>query len=149
MPVEKNPYDDEDKAWERVNQEDPWVLYLVVRKSLNMGAGKIASQCGHVVGMIYEKYMILDSLDRGGDLTSENDAHSLLDFDSWRQESYRKVALEADDKNWEKLKNELPVFVVKDAGLTSVAPGSETAIGLWPMKKSDAPKLIKRLQVLK
>jgi peptidyl-tRNA hydrolase len=73
----------------------------------------------------------------------------LHQLDQWRQNSFRKVVLRANDKEFEKIKAELECFVVRDAGLTEVAPGSETVIALWPMKKSEVPKLIQRLQVLK
>jgi peptidyl-tRNA hydrolase len=41
------------------------------------------------------------------------------------------------------------IIIVVDAGLTEIKPDSETVIGVHPMRKSEAPKLIKRLQVLK
>jgi len=66
-----------------------------------------------------------------------------------RASSYRKATLVADDKEWEKLKEQLWCFVVKDAGLTEVDPGTETVMALWPMRKSEVPKLVKRLQTLK
>lgn len=37
----------------------------------------------------------------------------------------------------------------KDAGLTEVDPGTETVMALWPMRKSERPPLVKRLQTLK
>ena len=68
----------------------------------------------------------------------------------WRGSGYRKVTLAADDKEWEKVKRDYPNDVmVVDAGLTEIPTGSETVIGLWPMRKSQATKTIKRLQVLK
>lgn len=41
------------------------------------------------------------------------------------------------------------MVLVVDAGLTEIPSGSETVIGLWPMRKSQVPKTVKRLQVLK
>jgi peptidyl-tRNA hydrolase len=60
------------------------------------------------------------------------------------------VVLKADQKEFEKLKD-LPNFhvLVKDNGLTEVVAGTETCICFLPMKKSLAPKPIKRLQTLK
>ena len=75
----------------------------------------------------------------------------LLLFREWFQTSFRKVVLRADDKEWEKVKScsEITYVVVRDAGLTEVEAGSETVLGVFPIKKSEVPKVIKRLQVLK
>ena len=72
-------------------------------------------------------------------------------FGEWMASSFRKVVLKADNKEWAKLKEEFKdsMVLVVDAGLTQIAPGSETCIGLWPMRKSKAPKVVQRLQVLK
>ncbi|HVI42684.1 MAG TPA: aminoacyl-tRNA hydrolase [Anaerovoracaceae bacterium] len=141
---EHNPHDDPEKAKARKDQEDPWVMYLIVRESLGMGAGKIGAQCGHAVGMMYEKLHGLKKQEKNQSVLDK-----LNTFEAWRNESYRKVVLRADDKEWEKLKAELECFVVRDAGFTEVPAGSETVIGLWPMRKSQVPKIVKKLQVLK
>lgn len=132
-PVEKDP------------ENDPLVLYLIVKESLGMTAGKIGAQTGHAVGMIYEK---LHTLKKQQEKTQEV-LDKLNIFESWRNENYRKVVLRASDKEWEKLKTELECFLVRDAGYTQVPAGSETVIGLWPQKKSQVSKSVKRLQVLK
>ena len=31
----------------RASQEDPIIMYLIVKESLNMSAGKTAAQCAH------------------------------------------------------------------------------------------------------
>lgn len=163
MPEEPNEYDAVERALERKTQEDPLVMYLIVRESLGMSAGKIGAQCGHAVGMTYEKYIKLkkdlsavqnqakdDTVDRfAAELVAKATLDAINYFNCWRQESYRKVVLRASDKEWDKIKAELSCFVVRDAGLTEVAAGSETVIGIWPQRKSQVPKVIKRLQVLK
>ena len=40
----------------RKDQEDPIVMYLIVRESLNMSIGKTAAQVGHAVQMLHLKY---------------------------------------------------------------------------------------------
>jgi len=152
MPIEPNPYDRPDLLDLRKNQGDPIVLYIIVRKSLGMDVGKIAAQVGHGVGMLLGRYHVLaDGLDH--DLWAkdfiEEATRKVLITSEWLKTSYRKVVLEANDKDWERLKEQLDVFLVKDAGLTEVDPGSETVLIPWPMKKSEAPKIIQRLQVLK
>jgi len=73
-------------------------------------------------------------------------------FEKWKDSDYGKIVLKADGKEWTKLKAELPqdqFVLVKDNGLTEIASGSETCIGLMPMRKSECPKIIKKLQLLK
>lgn len=155
MPVEDNLYDDEKLATIRKDQEDPLVMYFVVRKELDMTPGKLAAQCSHAAQMIvirwYElmyKPLILKDPKEGINEQGLKQAGKELLMAAWLRESFRKVVLKASDKEFEKIKVELDCFVVKDAGLTQVDPGSETCLVLWPIKKSTRPKIIKRLQVL-
>jgi PTH2 family peptidyl-tRNA hydrolase len=158
----KNPYDNPARVKARKEQEDPWVMYIIVRKSLDMSAGKTAAQAGHVVGILYEEYIRIQWLLDGciDDITGyvsdpkdlkEKDLALLIkltDFEDWKKNSFRKIVLKANDNKWEKLKEELECFIVRDAGLTQIEPGSETCIGIWPIKKSKRPKIIKALQLL-
>lgn len=149
MPIEPNPYDRPDLIALRKGQDDPIILYLVVRESLGMGAGKIAAQAGHAVQMFMAgHHALVDQWAATGGKDPEDDRKVQL-ANEWFNTSYRKVVLKADDKEWEKIKEQLWCFVVKDAGLTEVDAGSETVLALWPMRKSEAPKIVKRLQVLK
>ena len=132
-----NKYDNDEQVSARKGQDDPTVMYLIVRESLNMSLGKTGAQIGHAVGMLHLHY------------NNSQDIDMISIFKDWQEESFRKIVLRAKDKDWEKLKAELICVVVRDAGLTEVEPGSETVIGVWPMKKSDRPKILKRLQVLK
>jgi len=145
VPIEPNPFDRPDLLDLRKNQGDPIVIYLIVRKSLNMDVGKIAVQVGHGVGMLMGRYrelhhreVYVPTSDWKCQITAE-----------WLATSYRKIAVVANDKDWEKIKEQIDVFLVKDAGLTEVEPGSETVLVTWPMRKSTAPKLLQRLQSLK
>jgi peptidyl-tRNA hydrolase len=141
----------------RASQEDPIVMYLIVRESLSMGMGKTAAQCAHAAQMLQLQH---DELDRKiekfflfySNLSEEYKmdlANKNTIFKAWLAGSFRKVVLRAKDKEWEKLKQLPNRVVVVDAGLTEIAAGSETVIGLWPMYRSHAPKLVQRLQVLK
>ena len=126
------------------NIEDPIVMYLIVRENLGMSVGKTCAQVGHAVQMIcLEAFNAVRYPEYGSELMPL--------FDEWIKSGYRKVVLRADDKEWEKIKEQCKynIVVVIDNGLTEIAPNSETVIGLYPMKKSSVPKVIKRLQVLK
>jgi peptidyl-tRNA hydrolase, PTH2 family len=113
--------------------DDPIVMYLIVRKSLNMGVGKIAAQCGHAVQLLLESkpesetFTIWNDKDNGG---------------------MRKIVLSASDNEWEKLKEKYNPFIVLDAGITEVAAGSETVMALLPMYRSQRCNVLKRLRCL-
>lgn len=151
----------------RASQEDPIVMYLIVHESLNMSIGKTAAQCAHAASMLMIEYSDLKDQSRAlqkkmtssfaGDRTPQVEAEYarlaplLSIYGEWMKSSFRKVVLRASDKEWEKIKTELKdsILIVRDAGLTEVEPGSETVIGVWPMRKSQRSKTILRLQVLK
>lgn len=143
----------------RSNQEDPIVMYLIVRETLGMSVGKTAAQCTHAAQMLIIKYFnskdCSEYYEKFGaweeyqDQNYESDTKIIPIFEEWLNNSFRKVVLRADDKEWEKLKQLPNHVVVVDAGLTEIAAGSETVIGFWPMRKSERPKLISKLQVLK
>ncbi len=136
----------------RKNQPDPIVMYLIVRKSLPMSAGKIAAQVGHAVEMLNDQYHNMN-LPGPFDLVLSESMQALEKkaawFTAYKNTSYRKVVLVAKDGEWEKLKMLPDHVVVIDAGLTEIAPNSETVIGLWPMLKSAAPDVVRKLQSLK
>jgi peptidyl-tRNA hydrolase len=167
-------HDDPKQVELRKGQGDPLIMYLVVRESLGMSAGKIGAQCGHATDMILLKYLreggVLPPEDGQAPFPKEETedtyfGDSLIEamvqarmerhklYYDWLQTSFRKVVLTADDKEWSKVQHAgqdgLSFVIVRDAGLTEVASGSETVMGIWPMYKSLAPKVIKKLQVLK
>ncbi len=149
MSVEPNQYDDDKLAEIRAGQTDPIIMFFVVREDLGMEAGKIASQCAHAAQMVVFRYFT-EKRKFGLFKFGKYGRYCSL-FDKWREESFRKVVLKADAKEFEKVKAEenLDVFVIKDAGLTVVEPGTETVLATWPIRKSEATKtILKRLQVL-
>ena len=130
---------------------DPTVLYLIVRGSLNMSAGKTAAQVGHCVERIlihYFKAQIINAKFHGLPKDEEGRINATTD---WMAQASTKIVLKADEKEWIALKQEFTgnCFVIKDNGLTEVAPGTETAMVIWPMAKSNATKAIRRLQCLR
>ena len=152
--IEPNKFGSDAAINARINQEDPWVMYLIVNETLNMGVGKVAAQCGHAVGMILNEYYRL--IVKYSSNLYEDDSYNIEikkvdDTEYWLKNSFRKIVKRADLKEWEKLKA-IPdhyCFVVQDAGLTEVDQGSETVMVFWPMLKSQTPKEIHKLQLLK
>jgi PTH2 family peptidyl-tRNA hydrolase len=145
-----------------IAQEDPIVLYIIVNYDLGMGVGKTAAQVGHAVEMVnnsyYElkktsaklQYQVMQYQNESAKTLYADMSRKLSIMGEYMNSGHRKVVLKAESKDWVKLKEEIKdMYLVRDAGLTEIAPGSETCIGLWPLRKSQANKIIKRLQVLK
>lgn len=130
---------------ERATQTDPIVMYLIVRESLGMSVGKTAAQCAHASQILLLEYVSLTLHTNPCD----KPAKQVL-FKEWLDTSFRKVVLRASDHQFRRMKKEVTDhIIVVDAGLTEIDPGSETVLGLWPMRKSQAPKYLQKLQVLK
>lgn len=142
--------------------EDPIVMYLIVRESLNMSTGKTAAQVGHAVQLLMAHYIRYMQMDHYIQYTQNVDYGDYNDesvfskeqvelIHKWWATDYRKVVLRANENEWKKIKEEFKekLYLVVDNGLTELQANTETVIGLFPMAKSSVPKLIKRLQVLK
>ena len=144
MTVERNMYDDPALAKIRKDQKDPLVAYLVVRTDLDMGVGKVVAQCSHASNMMVLR--LKHEMSRQPEMWSERVRFGA----SWLHGSFRlivKVAKKQSD--FDKLKEDLDVFVVRDAGLTEVKPMTETVLCTWPMYKSQTPKRLVRMRLLK
>ncbi len=95
---------------------------LVVRLDLAMGRGKIAVQCSHAAVSAAEEARI----------------QSPSWWKGWLNEGQCKVALKVREleaiselERRARAKG-LPVFVVRDRGLTQVEPGTVTCVGIGP-----------------
>jgi len=144
MPVEET-FDDEFLARIR-EQPDPLVIYFIVRKSLKMSPGKTAAQCAHAAQMIVLKDCHNTQFSIPGDHVQ---LEKMRLFRNWLVKDRTISILVAKDSNFEKIKEDFDCLVVRDAGRTEVNSGSETVIALWPMRKSQAPRSIKKLQAFK
>jgi peptidyl-tRNA hydrolase len=128
------------------DDEDPYVLYLVLRESLRMTPGKMGPQIGHAIQLVFMEYMRCSIWDEVPPAPILRRAEAM---NAWLQAASRKVLLGANYKEWEKVKAEAgPYVLVKDAGLTQVEAGSETMIACWPMRKSERPKILSRLRLV-
>jgi len=102
-------------------------VVLVLRGELRLTAGKAAVQAAHAAVMLYEAAA---RRDRG-----------LLD--AWLAGGQKKIALEvatlADLEALDRAAKarHIPTVWVEDAGLTEVAPGTRTCLGLGPARAAD------------
>jgi peptidyl-tRNA hydrolase, PTH2 family len=97
-------------------------MVLVLRGELRLTAGKAAVQAAHAAVMLVEA-----AASRG-----------LPALEPWRAQGQRKIALvvptleELEQLERSARARRIPTVWVKDAGLTEVAPGTITCLGLGP-----------------
>jgi peptidyl-tRNA hydrolase len=126
-------------------------MYLVVRKSLHLSPGKLAVQTSHAVQYAVEDFSFLNE---PTDFSPPGEAEVKALCETYRLWNgagrHRKVLLGANEKDWEKVKAEKARhYLVTDDGLTETAPNTETMVAFWPMRKSEASKVLSRLQAIK
>jgi peptidyl-tRNA hydrolase len=128
MPEIINHHDLDAAALQRYAQEDPWVMYLVVRKDVELpGEAVLRATVQAVLGCVEEFY---------------DDPRYAEAFQSWFERSFRKVALVADEKQWARLQAEFDCAVARNRGTAVVAC-------LPPQLKSAQGPVLKRMQSLK
>ena len=105
----------------------PLVMYIVVNHDLKMGAGKVASQVGHVV------HKIVDEIVQTKYETVKK-PQFCIDYDTWCQDGCAKIVLKANkEKLIELLQLDRARFIL-DAGKTQIEPGSLTVVGFYPSR---------------
>ena len=108
---------------------------IILRKDLKMGKGKLIAQACHAC---------LGSVRRANGKIVEK----------WEKEGAKKVVLKVKNlremkKMYEKAKNaNLPVFLVRDAGLTQLRRGTITALAIGPAEEEEIDKITKKLKLL-
>jgi len=125
------------REYSALAKEDPLAVYLLVNGTLEMGAGKTASQAFQMA-----MWMLADSR------INEDESRALA---QWREEGARTIVRVAETESiWQRLLEEIDGFLLCDEGLTEVASGEATVLCTWPLRRSLAPKLLahKRLPLL-
>jgi len=117
------------------------VMYIVIPRALKMSAGKVGATCGHAVQLVMQDYWRMKEL-HGSDRA---DCRRMLD---WFESSYAKIVLGAGDEEFKTICHLDGAIPVIDIGLKEVAPGSVTAIGFWPMLKTNAASIVQGLRPL-
>jgi PTH2 family peptidyl-tRNA hydrolase len=107
---------------------------ILVRTDLEMGKGKIATQACHasVGAMRLAKEGIVKKWEGFAKkiVLKVNSEKDLMEF-------YRKAK-----------KERIPCFLVKDAGLTQIKPGTVTALGIGPVEEEKIDKITRKLKLL-
>ncbi len=111
---------------------------IIVRTDLKMSVGKTCAQVAHA------------SL--GSALKAMNNKKQW--FDGWTKEGQKKVVLKV--KNAEEIfelyemakASEMPCYLVNDAGLTELEPGTTTTLGIGPGPNENIDKITGELKLL-
>jgi len=106
---------------------------IILRSGLKIGKGKLISQSVHA-GL-------------GALRLTKDDV-----IEMWENEGAKKVVLKASldelKEIVEKLKKEkISYFLVKDAGLTQLKPGTITALGIGPIEEDKIDKITGKLKL--
>lgn len=102
-------------------------MVFVVRKDLKLGPGKMAVQVAHAATSLAEA----------------NRKRKRDDYDEWLRDGQKKVVVKAESlEQLFALKEQaerrgLPTSLIQDAGLTEVAPGTVTCLGIGPARDRD------------
>ncbi|XP_018008532.1 probable peptidyl-tRNA hydrolase 2 [Hyalella azteca] len=124
------PLDEDGQDWEDVDDEDDRDVFshkmaLVVDTSLRMKPGKMAAQVGHAVLGLHRALQRAAPRTRASDLTK------------WEMTGEKMVVLRGSDSSQLRLLKKkaeaarLPTYLVADAGLTQIAEGSVTVLGIF------------------
>ena len=124
MPVYEHDKDHPESIDARAAQDDPWVMYLVVRREAAVPLEAL---------LVAAAQATYDVTARLGDDPRHRDA-----FAAWSSRSFRKVCLRANEKDW-------PRVAALDGGDGAVA-GTTVVRALPPRRKSEREKLLVALQ---
>lgn len=107
---------------------------IILREDIEMSKGKQISQACHASLEAYKK--------------SDKDSIS-----KWESTGSKKIVLSSGNQKMEDLysrmeRNDIPAYLVKDAGKTEVKPGTITAIGAGPTKESKINEITGELQLI-
>jgi PTH2 family peptidyl-tRNA hydrolase len=108
---------------------------IIIRNDLKMSEGKKCVQAAHASLGAYKK--------SDKKMTRK-----------WELEGQKKVVLEVDSRKkildlYKKSKKEkIPCFLVEDAGLTELKPGTITALGIGPEREETLDKITGNLKLL-
>ncbi len=111
---------------------------ILIRTDLKMSTGKKCAQACHA------------SVSASDLVRTKNKKN----WKNWKNTGQKKIVLKA--KSLEMLqdilkeleKQKIPHFLVKDAGLTQLAPGTITALGIGPHPSSELDKITGNLELL-
>lgn len=117
---------------EEEKKEFELVEYIIINKDLKLSIGKTAVSAAHA-----------------SQLCTEQEQNN-MNYQTWKKKYFfKKILLQAHEKDMLKLEQENKFYCVRDCGFTEVEPNSLTAISLGILSRKKAKPYIKRFQLLK
>ena len=116
---------------------NPPTMVFLCRVDLQLSPGKLAVQCAHAAV---------------GSLQQAKKTHSRM-VQRWNDSASRKICLAVDDEDELKYylgqvqEASLPFALIKDAGLTEVAPGTTTVLGVGPGPRQAMDAIFQSLKI--
>lgn len=119
-------------------------IYILVRNDITMPLGKAFAQVGHAVLGTVEAARRVDPR-RVAAYLGEGDLALI-------EQGHAKIALRGKEKDLLRAAKELaeaglPHALIRDAGRTVFAEPTLTCLGIGPVRKSELPKFVQRLQL--
>ncbi len=111
---------------------------IVIRKDISLGKGKLAGQVAHAAVAGYRK-------------VKQSNPEII---DKWEMIGEKKVVVKVDGEKelielFQNLKdNNIPVSLIRDAGLTQIKPGTKTCFAIGPWYEDQIDKFTKDLKLL-
>jgi peptidyl-tRNA hydrolase len=120
-----NPHDSIDEATLRREQDDPLVMYLVVRRQAGVGYRALLEAAARATVLAAMQF--------------ETEPDCAANFAAWYAGSFRKVTLRAKEPEWKRLEAEYAHAVAAVGGVSAVA-------ALPPRRRSERTKFLAGLQ---
>lgn len=130
-----------------MNVDDPIVLYIILRQSLQLDKYQTAHFTANAVQQLLLRYFTLQVLAvKTKDNLSASNMGRLESTNLWLSSQSKKRIVNADEQTWDKIRGEFvvgrEVICLKE---TVLEPETETAFVFWPSKYSCLPEFIKTL----
>lgn len=111
---------------------------IIIRTDLKMGAGKKCAQACHASVSASDLVRVKNK----------------LTWKNWKNSGQKKVVLKVSSIEQmreiykELQKQDIPCYMINDAGLTQLNPGTTTALGIGPALSFDIDKITGQLKLL-
>jgi len=132
-----------------MENENEIVQYFIVNSEIKISAPKLSVQIGHVATIITHEITKIMYQPLNGEYINPNILINIDDWIKWYDngKNQKKIILAGKEKQLLKLIDQ-GFYYIRDNGNNELPPLTLTAVGLPPMKRSEAQKYIKRLQLL-
>ncbi len=119
-------------------KNSPIKQVIVIRRDINLGKGKLAGQVAHASVAGYRK-------------VKQSNPEII---EKWEFAGEKKVVVKIDSEKelmdlFQKIKDkDIPVALIRDAGLTQITPGTKTCFSIGPWFENEIDEFTKDLKLL-